>query len=342
MKKRMLSKIAMALALLLLISACASPAAPAPPPATPEQPEATMPRVGTMFSIPDPRNAGGWDRAQMAGFDVLTNAGWHVSVAEDVPYPMISNTVLNFIDMGYDMIIYPDAGMMDSFMTLPYDNPDTWFIMASIVEEIPNLPNVAAFSPDFVEYGKVVGLMAGAATETGHVGIIGGSPVPILQNVFSGVIEGVRYVNPDAEVTVLWAGDWTDTARHREITQMLVDSGVDILFTITGPADHGVYEVAESTGALVIGYTWDMFDANPGAFLTSLLIDTPRLFQEILDDFNNGTLTNTITPLGREYFRLADFRGSVSPEVEAEIRDLVDRFIRGEIYVPLIIHDIMN
>jgi len=302
------------------------------------------PKVASLFSIPDPRNAGGWDRAQMAGLDVLSNDfGWEVNIAESVPYPRISEIVLGFVDQGYDIVIYPDAGMMESYMELPADNPDTLFIMCSIIDEIPQVPNAAAYAPDFHEYGMLVGLAMGRASQTNKIGIIGGAPIPVLQRVFSGVIEGAKVANPNIEATVLWAGDWTDTAKHREISMLLTNEGCDMLFTVTGPADKGVYEVAEATGALVVGYTWDMYNDNPNAFLTSLIVNTPSFYKQLAEDFLAGKIKNEIVSLDRQYFYFADFRGSVPKDVEDDIRELARKFLAGEISVPNTIHeDIMN
>ena len=44
-------------------------------------------KVGTMFAIPYPETAGGWDRVQYKGLQVLKNEfGWEISIAENVPY----------------------------------------------------------------------------------------------------------------------------------------------------------------------------------------------------------------------------------------------------------------
>ncbi len=297
-------------------------------------------KVGSMFSIPDPPNAGGWDRAHYAGLMTLKEKyGWEVSVAENVPYPKTAETAVNYLDKGYDMIIFPDNGMIEAWKELAPQYPDKWMILTSMADELPDSPKAAAYAPDFYEYGNLIGIAAAKASKTGTIGLLGGSPIPVLETLFSGAIEGAKYVNPDAKVIVYWAGDWVDTAKHRELTALMNQNGADVIFTVTGPAAKGVYEAAESKGAKVIGYCADLYNDNPNAIMTSLLMDTPLLYSEVAENFKNGTLENKIYNMGSKYFKFADFRGSIPEDVEKEILDLTEKFKNGEIEIPVVIHD---
>lgn len=309
----------------------------------PEQKEEDTPKtvkVGAMFSIPDPEHAGGWDRAHYKGLMMLKDEyDWEVSVAENVPYPKISETALNYLDKDYDMIIYPDNGMIESWKELSPKYPDRWMMMTSMTDELPDSPKVAAFAPNFYEYGNMVGIAAAKASKTGTIGLLGGSPIPVLKSLFSGIIEGAKYVNPDAEVIVFWAGDWMDTAKHREMTLLEIQKGADVIFTVTGPAAKGVYEAAESKDAKVIGYCWDLYEDNPKAIMTSLMLDTPMMYREVAENYTNGTLEKKIYDLGSKYFKFADFRGSIPAEVEKDILETTEKFRNGEIEIPVNIHE---
>ena len=331
MKKRIgFGLLAISLVLTLFLAACGDGQAGA---------EDAPPRVAALFPVPDPASGGGFDRANVAGLRVLEEEfGWHVSIAENVPYPQLDETAISFLTQGYDMIMYFDAGMMGSFETLPYDFPDQWFVMFSIVHEIPNLPNVAAFSPDFIEWGMITGMAMAEASETGIIGILGGAPIPALLEVFSGVIEGARFVDPEIEYIVHWTGDWNCPARHSEMTMLMVNAGADVTFASTGAGARGVYEAAEASGTRTMGFAWDVYDDNPAAILGSLMFNTPRSFAEFARAFESGTLGNEIVNLDSGYFEWADFRGSISPETESRILELTEQFKAGEIVIPLVLH----
>lgn len=340
-KKSLIFVLMLVLAISTVLSGCSASPAPAEPAQPSEQPKEAPKtiKVGSMFSVPDPVNAGGWDRAHYKGLMVLKDKyGWEVSVAENVPYPKISETALNYLDKGYDMIIYPDNGMIESWKELSPQFKDNWMLMTSAVDALPDSPKVAAYAPNFYEYGNIVGIAAAKASKTGTIGLLGGSPIPVLESLFSGIIEGAKSINPDSKVVVYWAGDWVDTAKHREITLLEIQEGADVIFTVTGPAAKGVYEAAESKNAKVIGYCWDLYDDNPNAIMTSLMLDTPTMYDEVAKDFTNGTLEKKVYDLGSKYFTFADFRGSVPAEVEKDIHDTVAKFKNGELKIPVVIH----
>jgi basic membrane protein A len=341
-KKRLVLMLVLVLAISTILTGCGAKPAPADSAKPAEQPKdapKTL-KVGSMFSVPDPANGGGWDRAHYQGLMTLKEKyGWEVSVAENVPYPKISETALNYLDKGYDMIIYPDNGMIESWKELAPQFQDKWMLMTSAVDALPDSPKVAAYAPNFYEYGNMVGIAAAKASKTGKIGLLGGSPIPVLESLFSGIIEGAKAVNPNAEVVVYWAGDWVDTAKHREITLLEIQEGADVIFTVTGPAAKGVYEAAESKNAKVIGYCWDLYNDNPKAIMTSLMLDTPKMYDEIGKDFQDGTLEKKVYDLGSKYFNFADFRGSVPADVEKDIKDTVEKFKNGELKIPVVIHE---
>lgn len=296
-------------------------------------------KVGVIYSIVDPPRAGGWDRAQWPGHNFLADEyGWEVSIAEGVPYVNVAETAAEYAERGYDIVIFPDAGMMDAWFEVAPKYPDTWFFMMSVTDELPEGNNVAAWSHDIYTYGVVVGIVSGMATESGVVALNAGMNLPGLTMLFSGVVEGVKAVNADAEVLVTWVGDWVDVAKHSEVTKLQIDKGADVVFTITGPATKGVFEAAEAEGVFAIGYGGEWYDDAPGAILTSVIINTIPMYQEMADAFLAGTLKNQIYMLDVSCFSMTDFRGKL-PDREAEIIEIVEKFYSGALQVPTVMHE---
>lgn len=296
--------------------------------------------VGVIYSIVDPPRAGGWDRAQWVGHQSLEEEyGWDVSVAEGIPYGEVADTAAEYAERGFEVVIFPDAGMIDAWFEVAPQYPDTWFIMMSVTDELPDSDNVAAWSHSHYEYGVSVGITAAVASETNTIGLVGGMPLPGLVELFSGVIEGAEAVVPGTEVKVTWSGDWEDVAHHRELTTIQIQEGADVIFTITGGATTGVIGAAEDGGVWAIGYGADWYEDNPDAVLTSVVIETPPMYREMADMFLDGTLENKIYMLDRENFSLADFRGRL-PEQEQMIKDTIEQFHTGELEVPKVIHDL--
>ena len=95
--------------------------------------------------------------------------------------------------------------------------PDTKFVIIDSVVEQPNVESVV-----FKEHegSFLVGMAAAMASKTGKVGFVGGMDIPLIRNFAHGYQQGVKYVNPDAEVFVNMTGTtpaaWNDPAKGAE------------------------------------------------------------------------------------------------------------------------------
>jgi basic membrane protein A len=349
MSKRVLLITAMVLVMVMvamtMIGCGQKPPEPAkqePPKQQQEQPKKI--RVGAIYSVPNPARAGGWDRAQFAGLQVLQDQyGWEVVIAEAVPFPQLAETAAGYADKGFDIVIFTSSAHLAAMKEVAPKYPNTRFLLMSVATELPDLPNVGAFSPNMYVYGNLVGIVGAKASKSGVIGAVGGMPIPVLETLFSGIIEGARAVRPESKVLVSWAGDWVDLAKHREVTLLQAQDKADIFFTVTGPGTMGVFEAAESRNALAIGYAADWYNDAPKTVLTSVLVDVEKMYKEMAEAFKAGTLTNKVVNLDAAYFKLADFRGKLSADVEKDIRDTVAKVQRGELKIPVKMHpDIMK
>lgn len=299
-------------------------------------------RVGVIYSVADPARAGGWDRAQFVGHQFLEEEyGWEISIAEAVDFPKLAETAAEFAENGYDIVIFTSSGHTDAWMEVAPQYPDTWFVLMSATETLPDCDNAVAWSPDFYVYGTMVGAVAAMASDSGIIGAIGGVPIPALTLSFSGIIEGAKAINPDTEVLISWVGDWDDVAKHSEVTRLQTEQGADVIFVVTGNATKGVYDGAEAGGALSIGYAADWYDDAPDAVLTSVLVDTPPMYKKLAELYLSGELKAEIHTLTAANFTLADFRGKL-PDKEAEIKEMVAQIQNGELEIPRVIHDVEN
>lgn len=302
-------------------------------------------KIGSMFNNPDPANQGGWDISQYKGMKALEDDyGWTVSIAEAIAYPQVEEMVVSYIDKDYDIVVFPDNGMIETWQDMYPKYSDTYFIMISSTATVPDdATNTTVYQADQFTYGSIAGIVMANMTESKKVGLIGGSPIGSVKYQFSGIIEACKAIDPEIEVSIYFAGDWSDTARHMELTNIMIEDGVDTFFTMTGAGDKGVYEAAAAAGAKVIGYATDMYEYAPNAIATSVLFDFASLYAQIGQDVMAGTIEQKVYPLGIDYMKLADFRGSVDADVEAAINDYVEKFRTGDFKVDYVIHeDILN
>lgn len=298
-------------------------------------------RAAAIFSIPNPSSVNGWDRGHFLGtLNLINKFGWRLAIAEDVPFPRLAETAAGYAEAGYDVVVFTSSGHIAAWNEVAPKYPKTWFVLMSLVDRLPNAPNVAAYSPDLYAYGAMAGATAALVSKTGKIGSLGGVPVFGLIVMFSGVIEGAKAVRPDVEITTSFTGDWGNVPRARELAALQVRRGVDVIVANAGPATKGILEAAEDAKSHIIGYATDWYRDSPSSVLTSVLMNIDHWYLKLGADYAGGKLRREIVTFGPDTFSLTDFHGKLPPGLEQRVRDTVARIQNGQLKIPLRMHEL--
>lgn len=150
--------------------------------------------------------------------------------------------------------------------------PETRF---TIIDSVVDLPNVQSVVFKEHEGSFLVGMLAALASETGTVGFIGGMDIPLIRKFACGYEQGVKYVNPDAEVIQNMTGTtpaaWNDPGKGAELAKSQFDRGVDVVYAAAGGTGIGVYQAAADADKLAIGVDSNQNHLQPGTMLTSMV-----------------------------------------------------------------------
>ena len=344
MKKFIIPLMAVAIVAALLLG-CMPGAAPVTPPTEPVTPPVTPPakpvRVAIVWTDVDPAHCGGFAQGQYEGItEVLEKEyGWEVTHAEGIPYGRQAMVTRSFAEKGYDIIIYPDAGQAPAWFEVAPEYPDTWFIMTSYTEQLPDAERVAAWGFDAYAYGAGAGVTAALMTETNVIGLTTIVPIEVFIVIISGYIEGAKAVDPEVEVLYGFAGDPTDVTKHKEVTEVQLEQGADVIFSPSSIGQKGTLEATEAAGVLAIGHMGDTYPLAPATVATSVGWDTIPTYRAIAEEFLAGTLEKKITVVTLDGFILCDFHGLVPAQTEAEIREAFRKLQTGELVVPKVIHE---
>jgi basic membrane protein A len=296
-------------------------------------------RVAQIYSIPNPERGGGFDRGHFLGGAILSSKyGWRMAKAEHVPFPRLAEVGTSYAEAGYDIVIYTSSGHIEAWKEVASKHPQTRFVLASVIDKLPDGPNVAAYSPDIQAYGAIVGATAARLTRTGKISFTSGVPILGIVIAFSAAIEGARAVRPDVEIMTGFSGDFDDLPKARELAALHIRRGADVVFTIQGPPTTGVLEAAEAGRARAIGYAVDWGGESRSA-VTSVLMHHNRWYETLAQDFLAGRLDRRHVVFGAETFGLADFRGRISPEEEKHVRVTFEQIQKGELRIPFRMHD---
>ncbi|MFO1057721.1 MAG: BMP family ABC transporter substrate-binding protein [Dongiaceae bacterium] len=129
--------------------------------------------------------------------------------------------------------------------------------------------NVATYNIRFYEQRYVQGVIAGHMSKSGIVGYIGSVPIPEVVMGMNAVMQGLRSVNPNGKIKIIWVNGWYDPAKEADSAKALIDQGADIICQHTDSA--APLQVCQQRGVFGFGEASDMINQAPKAQLTALV-----------------------------------------------------------------------
>lgn len=268
-----------------------------------------------------PINDGGWTQAHNEGREaVQEHFGDLVETTykENVPEgPQVLQTVEDLIADGNTVIFGTSFGFQDAFAEAAEKHPDVCFEFATGFKQGPNLSQFYGSAED-TDY--LTGMAAGAASETGKLGILASFPIPEVVRGVNAWTMGARATNPDAEVTVVWTNTWFNPALERQTAEALIADGADVI-GVKSQDSPASGDAAAAAGVPWAGYDSDQSANYPDVWLTATVYDwsvylIPRI-QAVLD--GNWIAGNYYGALNDGFVNIATFGSLVSEETRALI-----------------------
>lgn len=248
-------------------------------------------------------------------------------------------TMRRMAESGANPVVVLGFANASTLNAVAPDYPETTFV---IVDEVVEQPNVRSIVFAEHEGSYLVGMMAAMASETGTVSFVGGMDVPLIQKFACGYAQGVKAVNPEAEVIVNMTGTtptaWNDPVRGGEITRAQIAQGSDVVYAAAGGTGVGVLQTAADEGILSIGVDSNQNYLHPGSVLTSMV---KRVDNAVYDSFQAGTegaLEPGLAVLDLESegvgFAVDEHNEAlVTEEMRAAVEEAREAIIAGEIEV---------
>ena len=172
--------------------------------------------------------------------------------------------IRNLAKKGHDLIFTTSFGYMNPTLKVAKKFPKVKFEHATGYKQSRN---VGTYMARAYQGRYLTGLVAGKMTKTNTIGYVGSFPIPEVIRGINAFTKGVREVNPQATVKVLWVSSWYDPAKEREAAETLILQNADVLTQHTDSA--AVIQTAEAKGKYAIGYHSDMSAYGANAHLTS-------------------------------------------------------------------------
>jgi len=247
---------------------------------------------------------------------------------ENIPEgPEAERVIRDFAQKGNDLIITTSFGFMDPTITVAEEFPETWFVHISGFKTADNVSTVFGriYQPRYLS-----GLVAGAATESNIIGYVAAFPIPEVIRGINAFTIGVREVNPEAEVRVVWTNTWFGPPEEKEAAEALLSAGADVIAQHQDTTEP--QKAAADAGAVSIGYDSDMREFVGDTVLTSPIWNWGVKYVDIVEEVMNGTYSTESYWGGMEddIVALAPFSSLVSDETKELVAEKTNLIISGD------------
>lgn len=277
-------------------------------------------------------NDGGYSQVHDEGrVEMIANIGEdkvETIVQEEVPETNAVEEVMNaMIDQGANIIFANSYGYQQYEEKVAKAHPDVKFMhfSGSILGD-----NYGNYFGRMYQPRYLTGIAAGMTTQNNKIGFVAAMPTPEVVRAVNAFTLGVRSVNPEATVQVVWTNTWYDPAVEKQAAESLLDAGVD---TVAQHQDTtAAVQAAAERGAFSVGYNKDMRDANPEGFIASPVWHLGAVYTEQVQAVVDGTWEpqSYWGGIADGVVDISDFGDCVSDETKAAVNEAREKIIAGE------------
>lgn len=242
-------------------------------------------------------------------------------------------------DLGYDVIIALHDYFAEDMVVVAQEYPEVFFVLIDSYREA-DLDNFRSVAIESHQPSFVCGVVAAYATETDHVGFIGGLDHPIIIQFLAGYEAGLHYVNPEIEISIAFSGSFVDPVLGREMALAMLNGGADVIMHAADYTGLGVLHAVREAGKYGIGVDVDQSDVAPGHVLASAIKDVRGAVFYVVEEIVQGDFIPELLVFGPEHgAELIAIPTDISfyqqnPEVLDIVADVIAKISSGEIAVP--------
>lgn len=185
---------------------------------------------------------------------------------------------------GHKLIFAVSFGYMNPTLKVAKAFPDVAF---EHVSGYKRAKNVGTYFNRIYEARYLTGIVAGKMTKSNVIGYVASFPIPEVIRGINAFTQGLRSVNPEARVKVIWVSTWYDPAKEREAAETLFLQGADVITQHTDSA--GPINAAEAKGKYAIGFNSDMSIYGKTAHLTAAIQNWGPVYLQKTQAVLNGS-----------------------------------------------------
>jgi basic membrane protein A len=235
--------------------------------------------------------------------------------------------ILNLSRRGMDVIFTTSFGFMEPTIRIAEQFPHIQYLHCSGYK---TAENVSTYFGRMYQPRYLTGMVAGAMTKSNIIGYVAAYPIPEVIRGINAFTLGVRAVNSNAEVRVVWTRTWHGPRVEKEAAKSLLDIGADVIAQHQeSPAPQ---EAARERGAWSIGYSVDMGIFAPDSHLIASVWNWAPFYLSVIDQMKKGAWRAGSFWGGMEtgMVDISEFGKMVPENVRAKVLDRRDDILAGK------------
>ena len=206
--------------------------------------------------------------------------------SENVANADYERVMRQYAEQGNALIVGEAFAVEAAARKVAKDYPKTAFLLGSSGK--PQAPNFSVFDNYIQEPAYLTGMIAGAMTKSGKIGMVGGYPIPEVNRLMNAFMEGARETNPKVQFMVSFINSWFDPPKAKEASFAMLDKGADVLYA----ERFGVSDAAKERNALAIGNVINTQDAYPQTVVASALWNMEPTIERAIAAVKTGKFTH--------------------------------------------------
>jgi simple sugar transport system substrate-binding protein len=291
------------------------------------------------FIYVGPKDDYGYNQAHAEGAKaVSTLPGIKTREEESVPETVaVQKTMESMINLDGAKLLFPTSfGYFDPhILKLAEKYPKvTFFHCGGLYTEGKHPKNVGSYFGYIDEAQYVAGVVAGLTTKTHKLGFVAAKPIPqVLRNINAYTL-GARSVNPKAETTVIFTGEWSLPVKEAEAANSLIDQGADVL-TSHVDSPKVIVETAERRGVFSTGYHASQAKLAPKGYLTGAEWNWEVIYKKYIEGIQTGKPIEHLVRGGFKdgYIKMSAYGPAVSDEARGKADDAKAKLTAGTLTI---------
>lgn len=256
-----------------------------------------------------------------------------ISFSERLGNPVdAAAAVRQYASQNYDIIIAHGTQYLSMLNDIAPDFEEVSFVYGA-GHATPH-PNIFAYDTHAEEGAYIMGVVSGMMTKSNIVGVVGPVDAGDPAKFNKGYTQGVKSVNPKAEVRIAYTGSFNDVVGAGEIARAHIKAGADFLAGTAQQSVGAIKAASEVPGVRYMSSDLNPKDMAPGTVLAAHVYDFELVIQNIIDKRAKKIYGGEVLPisLGNKGITM-EFNETLSPEVDAKVKEVFNGIVAGDIKI---------